>query len=125
MQLVKTPDKHLPLVHHCTGGRDRTGIGAMIILMTVGVPFETVLDDYLLSNKMLETFHNKIFEKASRFFNESEMKRFKEGFMLQEEYLQTAYYSILDTYRDFDSYLLEEFEINEEARNQIKRFCLV
>ena len=125
MQLVKTPEKNLPLVHHCTGGRDRTGVGAMIILMTIGVPFETVLDDYLLSNKMLETFHNKVFEKAARFFNEEEMKQFKEGFLLQEEYLQTAYYSIIDTYRDFDVYLLEEFNIDEEARNQIRRFCLV
>ncbi len=36
----------LPLVVHCTAGKDRTGIAAGLILSALGVPEESVLDDY-------------------------------------------------------------------------------
>jgi protein-tyrosine phosphatase len=39
-----------PLVFHCTQGKDRAGIVAAILLSTLGIPWEGVLEDYLLSN---------------------------------------------------------------------------
>jgi protein-tyrosine phosphatase len=39
-----------PAVFHCTSGKDRTGFGAAILLLAVGVPTETVFEDYLLTN---------------------------------------------------------------------------
>jgi protein-tyrosine phosphatase len=40
----------LPLLFHCTAGKDRTGFGAALVLRTLGVPMRTVVDDYLLTN---------------------------------------------------------------------------
>jgi protein-tyrosine phosphatase len=42
-----------PLVFHCTGGRDRTGVAAALVLTAVGVSREEVIADYLLSNGYL------------------------------------------------------------------------
>jgi protein-tyrosine phosphatase len=39
-----------PVVFHCTGGKDRTGTCAALILLALGVPEETVIDDHQLSN---------------------------------------------------------------------------
>jgi protein-tyrosine phosphatase len=39
-----------PLVFHCTQGKDRAGITAAVLLSALGVPWETVMQDYLLSN---------------------------------------------------------------------------
>ena len=39
-----------PLVVNCTAGKDRTGIAASLILTALGVPYETVRQDFLLSN---------------------------------------------------------------------------
>ena len=39
-----------PLVFHCTGGKDRTGTCAALLLLALGVPEETVIDDHQLSN---------------------------------------------------------------------------
>jgi protein-tyrosine phosphatase len=39
-----------PLVLNCTAGKDRTGIGAALVLTALGVPYETVKEDFLLSN---------------------------------------------------------------------------
>jgi protein-tyrosine phosphatase len=39
-----------PMVFHCTAGKDRTGVGAALILMALGVSAEAVRHDYLLTN---------------------------------------------------------------------------
>lgn len=39
-----------PLVLNCTAGKDRTGIGAALVLTALGVPYEAVRQDFLLSN---------------------------------------------------------------------------
>jgi protein-tyrosine phosphatase len=40
-----------PLVIHCTAGKDRTGFACALILHALGVPDETVAEDYLLTNR--------------------------------------------------------------------------
>lgn len=42
--------RRVPLLFHCSCGKDRTGIGAMLILLALGVPRETALADYMLTN---------------------------------------------------------------------------
>jgi protein-tyrosine phosphatase len=37
-------------VVHCSAGKDRTGLAAALILLALGVPRETVVDDYVLTN---------------------------------------------------------------------------
>ena len=39
-----------PLVVNCTAGKDRTGIATALVLTALGVPYETVRQDFLLSN---------------------------------------------------------------------------
>jgi protein-tyrosine phosphatase len=46
-------DGALPALFHCTGGKDRTGWMAALILLALGVPLTDVEDDYLLSNRYL------------------------------------------------------------------------
>ncbi|MEG3166277.1 tyrosine-protein phosphatase [Sphingomonas sp. PB2P19] len=40
-----------PLAFNCSAGKDRTGIAAALLLTALGVPRETVIEDYLLSNR--------------------------------------------------------------------------
>ena len=46
-QLLRDDDA---LLFHCSAGKDRTGMAAMLILTALGVPQETIMQDYLLSN---------------------------------------------------------------------------
>lgn len=41
-----------PIVFHCTAGKDRTGFAAALLLSAMGVDRDTVMEDYLLSNKL-------------------------------------------------------------------------
>lgn len=56
-----------PTVFHCTGGKDRTGVVAAVLLRTLGVEDEGIVADYAISEKYLEPF-----VEASRAQMESE-----------------------------------------------------
>lgn len=49
LRLVASSD-NLPLVFHCTGGKDRTGICAALLLMALGVPEEAIFVGHDRSN---------------------------------------------------------------------------
>jgi protein-tyrosine phosphatase len=40
----------VPILINCSAGKDRTGVGAALILAALGVPRETIIEDYLLTN---------------------------------------------------------------------------
>jgi protein-tyrosine phosphatase len=44
----------VPLAFNCSAGKDRTGIAAALLLTALGVPRESVIADYLLTNRYLD-----------------------------------------------------------------------
>jgi protein-tyrosine phosphatase len=48
LEVLAAPDAH-PAVFHCTAGKDRTGILAAVLLGLLGVPVETIIEDYVLT----------------------------------------------------------------------------
>jgi protein-tyrosine phosphatase len=57
---------NLPLIFHCIGGKDRTGVATALILSLLGVPWETVRSDYLQSNTAT---HGVLEKQISRLSN--------------------------------------------------------
>ena len=50
-ELFRLLEEHrVPLLFHCTCGKDRTGIAAMLILLALGVSREDAIADYMLTN---------------------------------------------------------------------------
>jgi protein-tyrosine phosphatase len=49
----------LPVVFHCHGGKDRTGVAAALLLMALGVDREVVLDDYEATRRYRTTVHQQ------------------------------------------------------------------
>ncbi|MBW8268364.1 tyrosine-protein phosphatase [Caldovatus aquaticus] len=47
--LLEAP--RLPLLFHCSAGKDRTGFGAALLLLALGVPRETAIEDYLATRR--------------------------------------------------------------------------
>jgi protein-tyrosine phosphatase len=47
---IADPDNR-PFVYHCSHGVHRTGTATAILLSALGVPWETIREDYLLSNE--------------------------------------------------------------------------
>jgi protein-tyrosine phosphatase len=51
---VLAADGSLPAVFHCTGGKDRTGILAGLVLSSLGVPDDVVVADYALTGEAMD-----------------------------------------------------------------------
>jgi len=55
------------IVFHCTGGKDRTGTCAALILLMLGVSEETIIEDHQLSNIYIADLLPKIFKLISSY----------------------------------------------------------
>ncbi len=51
---------------HCHGGKDRTGIVVALLLSLAGVPRDTIVEDYALSEKRLEPAYSQWLEEQAQ-----------------------------------------------------------
>jgi protein-tyrosine phosphatase len=56
LALVADPARR-PIVFHCTAGKDRTGFAAALVLLALGVPRATVLQDYVATDRFWRQEH--------------------------------------------------------------------
>jgi len=101
---------HLPLTYHCTAGKDRTGVFTALLLRVLGVPQQTVVEDYALTNEYLMTQndHSLASQKAMA-QAQSMMKSFtpeqrKVLMAADPEYLKAAFAAIDERYGSFDDF---------------------
>ena len=50
LDILLSADPDRAVLWHCTSGKDRTGLGAMLLLSALGVDESVIIDDYLLTN---------------------------------------------------------------------------
>ena len=108
---------HTPLYFHCTAGKDRTGVAAALILLTLGVSRQDVLADYMRTNDCRPGSTGKIAEILHAHFSPEKAKAISAlACGVKEESLALALDSITQKYADFDAYLLAEYNIDAPAR---------
>jgi protein-tyrosine phosphatase len=97
--------RNLPAVVHCTAGKDRTGFAAAVVLRTLGVPEETVFEDFLLTNHYTADEIERtlwIIRLASLFRTDPE--RVRPALGVERAYLEAAFDAIEENYGSFDAY---------------------
>ena len=58
--------QNLPVLIHCSAGKDRTGVVSSLIQLVLGVPYESAQEDYLKTNDNLDAYKEDVFRKLSR-----------------------------------------------------------
>lgn len=66
LRLAADSDSY-PLLFHCTAGKDRTGMAAMVLYGLLGVPDDVIVADYSLSNKYHHRFRDYVGEAVAGF----------------------------------------------------------
>lgn len=97
---------NLPVLFHCTAGKDRAGFAAAALLLALGVPRETVMQDYLMTNGYSEAATQRtllVLRVASLFRSDPDDVR--PLFEARPEYLQAAFDTIDARYGGEDAYL--------------------
>lgn len=114
---------NLPAIIHCLGGKDRTGVSTALLLTILGVPWETVRDDYLLSNAHFANAGgdqpdslNQAMEKSlGRAPNFGDEKSKREFFILQPEYIDVVMDEITKDGRTFDEFARNDLGLTDET----------
>ncbi|MCD8073277.1 MAG: tyrosine-protein phosphatase [Alistipes sp.] len=88
--------ENIPLLYHCTAGKDRTGIASALILYALGADDRTVMNDYMLSCEYARAKYEPV---INRFPDLAPLM------IVQPGYLQAALDEINATYGSVDSYL--------------------
>lgn len=115
-------DDHLPLLYHCTAGKDRTGIFSALLLIALGVPETTVLVDYELTNQYLgaNQAQQATIAKASPEMASLTPEQKRVLMAADPAYLQSALAAIHLKYGDFDNYRRTALGVSDAEMKQIK-----
>jgi len=108
----------LPALYHCTAGKDRTGWATAALLTFLGVPEETVMRDYLLSNDFVLPKYQKALEAFRARGGNPDLWLPVLG--VEREYLETAFAEMRAQYGDIEGYLQDGLGINAADRQALR-----
>ncbi|MDP6342898.1 MAG: tyrosine-protein phosphatase [Alphaproteobacteria bacterium] len=104
------------VVVHCTAGKDRAGTAAALVLTALGVPRETVFEDYLLTNRY--------WDRGDRATLDMDPETIKVIFSAREEYLAAAFAAIEDQCGTLEAYLNDVLELDGPTLEALRAACL-
>jgi len=104
------------VVVHCTAGKDRAGTAAAMVLMALGVPRETVFEDYMLTNSY--------WDRGGREKPGMDAETVASIFSARTEYLEAAFSAIEGRYGTVRTYLKEHIGLDDAAFGALRSACL-
>lgn len=102
-QLLQNPENNVPLLYHCTAGKDRTGMASALILFALGMDEKDVMNDYLLSNKYIIPKFASIIQKKPETLS---------LFSVKKEFLQAGIDKMKEKYGSVDNFLINELNVD-------------
>lgn len=106
---------------HCAAGKDRTGFAAALVLLTLGVPREVVMHDYMLTGRFFSP--EREMERLQRKYGMEHIDADAVRPMLEvhEDYLARALASIDENYGSVERYMTEALGVGEQEREELRR----
>lgn len=114
--------KDKAILWHCTDGKDRTGVAAMLLLSALGASQEAIIEEYLLTNEMNAEKLKMARVKIDQMPFSDEQK----GFMLfgigavDSRYMRNAIDWMEKEYGSVDGYLEKELGVSNEVREKLR-----
>jgi|SRR5271170_1599842 len=123
---------NVPLLFHCSAGKDRTGLAAALILHCIGVQRETILSDYALTNKAVDLEQFALKHRSARLglsaadhpILKLPLDVRKATLGAETAYLSAALERIERDYQSIDNYLNEQFGITPDMQRRIRSLLL-
>jgi protein-tyrosine phosphatase len=111
---------HVPALFHCSAGKDRAGWAGSVVLLTLGVPEDQIIEQYLLSNRAAEEIIERNRDRGGNFWHPA----LEPLIGVQEAYIQASLEAVQTDWGDFDTYLAEGLGVTSEERVAIRHNLL-
>ena len=115
-----------PLLFHCSNGKDRTGVAAMLILLALGVDEETARQDYLKSNESrkagIEALHQKYHAVSSLFGSARSFLTMLEGVLPESADMMMS--EILERYGTYENFMDKEYGLDAQKLEKFRDMYL-
>ena len=112
-----------PLLFHCVAGKDRTGITAAILLGLLGVPDDTILDDYEATS---DYWTPKRMEQLADFIAEHDADEANVRLLLsaRRPVLQRALEYLHTTWGTYDNFVVDELGVSPDLPERLRTHLL-
>jgi protein-tyrosine phosphatase len=114
-------EANLPIVFHCTAGKDRAGFAAFLILTVLGVPEQTAIRDYLLTQPYTQSHIEstlRMIRFVSLFRTDSERLRPLMG--VEPAFIQAGIDAAVQDHGSLDAYLENALGFGPERRDRLR-----
>ena len=112
--------QNFPIVYHCTAGKDRTGLITALILSILGVPEETIVADYSLSNLGFDHYFQEFVEDARHAAMGVKDIEFQGFFIVHPDWIQRILDHLKEQYGSVERYLIEKANMDPLTIDQIR-----
>ncbi|SCL15677.1 protein-tyrosine phosphatase [Micromonospora nigra] len=111
---LATEEENLPLIYHCSAGKDRTGWLTVVLLHALGVDEAAVRADYLANNGLTSSLREVIVEAIRRRQPDMDEAAVRAVLEVREEYLDAAYAQVRQVHGSFGAYLRDGLGVTGE-----------
>lgn len=112
--------KNLPAVFHCNAGKDRTGIVTALVLSLLGVPDETIIADYSLSNLGFDHFFGEFVEDRRHSPLGVADEEFQGLFIAQPVWMKNLLAHLRESYGTVEGYLINKGKMQPVVIERIR-----
>lgn len=119
-KILLQDDKRV-LYFHCSQGKDRVGVGAYLIETALGVSFEDIKYDYLLSNTAMDLKIGGLIDQVKNkpFYDEVYRQSLIDLFTAKLDYLQAAIEVINNKYGGVENFLRNVLDVDVERLREL------
>ena len=117
---ISNPE-NLPVLIHCSAGKDRTGVVSSLIQLVLGVPIETVMEDYLKTNDNLNAYKRDVFRRLSKlgYFGIPWKKLYAPLFAARTDFLNAALEQVKEEFGIVDEWFRRGLGFSEKDKSAL------
>ncbi|MDE0238080.1 MAG: tyrosine-protein phosphatase [bacterium] len=121
--LIRSIIDRSPVLFHCAGGKDRTGVAAAVILSILGVDRDQIVDDYMLTNDRLTDQSSTFQLRLAEYPEESRDVLLALG-LAKADYIELALDVIERDFGGIESYAQEQLSLSQAEVDSLRKLLL-
>ncbi|WP_242127523.1 tyrosine-protein phosphatase [Sphingobium sp. Sx8-8] len=118
-------DGRVPLLINCSAGKDRTGVGAALVLAALGVPRQTIVEDYLATNDHADW--DWLLARRDTLMSRARLTRpdvLEPLLRAEAEYLDALFATLDEVHGGLEAYLNDRLGVDAAALDAVREALL-